>query len=109
MIIYYFQRLLERSDHDQDGHLNFADFLKYVTEHEKHLRLSFHMLDHNKDGKFNLHVCTYRYVHTIHTVLKHHPRPTPPLPPQQVRDDCHLQESPLEQSVSNLNCCPKSQ
>lgn len=50
---FYLQRLLERSDHDQDGHLNFADFLRYVTEHEKHLRLSFHMLDHNKDGKYS--------------------------------------------------------
>ena len=38
-------------DKDKDGIVTFSDFVKYVMEHEKALRLSFERVDHNKDGK----------------------------------------------------------
>jgi solute carrier family 25 phosphate transporter 23/24/25/41 len=45
------QKILEQYDHDQDGIVNFEDFVSYVQEHEVQLKLSFEKLDHNKDGK----------------------------------------------------------
>ena len=50
--ILLFQMFMDKYDFDRDGHINFTDFVRYVTEHEKALRLSFAMLDHNRDGKF---------------------------------------------------------
>lgn len=49
-VLFVLQRLLEKYDHDNDGHVYFEDFVRYVLEHERALRLSFESLDHNKDG-----------------------------------------------------------
>jgi len=45
------QRLLKKYDPAGDGEVSFEDFVRYVTEHEKALRLSFESLDHKRDGK----------------------------------------------------------
>jgi len=45
------QRLLSKYDPAGDGHVTFDDFVRYVTEHERELRLSFESLDHKGDGK----------------------------------------------------------
>ncbi|ELT87912.1 hypothetical protein CAPTEDRAFT_133948, partial [Capitella teleta] len=50
MLFCFFQRILDKYDHDRDGEVNFADFVAYVKEHEKSLKLSFEKLDHNRDG-----------------------------------------------------------
>jgi solute carrier family 25 (mitochondrial phosphate transporter), member 23/24/25/41 len=41
---------MDKYDPDGDGHVSFEDFVRYVTEHEKALRLSFESLDHKRDG-----------------------------------------------------------
>ena len=43
---------MDKYDLDKDGSIDFADFVHYVMEHEKGLRLSFAMVDHNQDGNF---------------------------------------------------------
>lgn len=50
---YYFQKFLERSDQNKSGDISIAEFIHYVKEHEKNLRLQFSDLDKNKDGEFN--------------------------------------------------------
>jgi len=46
------QRLLKKYDPAGDGEVSFEDFVRYVTEHEKALRLSFESLDHKRDGRY---------------------------------------------------------
>lgn len=46
-----FQRFL-RNSKAKDGDLSLADFIHYVREHEKNLRLHFSHLDRNKDGEY---------------------------------------------------------
>lgn len=48
------ERLLEKYGHDKHGHVYFEDFVRYVLEHERALRLSFESLDHNKDGYIDI-------------------------------------------------------
>ncbi|CAH1119923.1 unnamed protein product [Phaedon cochleariae] len=43
-----------KSSKSQTGDLSLADFIYYVREHEKNLRLHFSHLDKNKDGKIDL-------------------------------------------------------
>jgi len=50
---YCWQRLLKQYDPAGDGQVSFDDFVRYVTEHEKALRLSFESLDHKRDGKLS--------------------------------------------------------
>ena len=38
-------------DKDEDGKIDFKEFLNYCVEHEKKLRLVFQAMDTNKDGK----------------------------------------------------------
>lgn len=46
-----FQEFLARSDSTKSGDISLAEFIHYVREHEKNLRLQFSHLDKNKDGK----------------------------------------------------------
>ncbi|XP_065086560.1 mitochondrial adenyl nucleotide antiporter SLC25A25 isoform X1 [Ochlerotatus camptorhynchus] len=50
----FFQRFLKQSDQTQSGDVGLAEFIHYVREHEKNLRLQFTHLDRNKDGKVDL-------------------------------------------------------
>lgn len=53
-IFWFFQQLMKH-DEDKDGKMSFDEFLKYVTEHEKKLKLYFKKLDTNEDGTCFLH------------------------------------------------------
>ncbi|XP_023234013.1 calcium-binding mitochondrial carrier protein SCaMC-3-like [Centruroides sculpturatus] len=47
------QRFFEKSDLAKSGHVDFAEFVHYVIEHEKRLMVVFKSLDENKDGKID--------------------------------------------------------
>ncbi|XP_038063947.1 calcium-binding mitochondrial carrier protein SCaMC-2-like isoform X2 [Patiria miniata] len=49
------QKFMSKSDRNKDGHLDFAEFVQYVTEHEKQLKLVFKHIDHNQDGHLDVH------------------------------------------------------
>lgn len=48
------QKIISSGDKDQDEGLDFAEFSKYLKEHEKKLKLTFKSLDKNNDGKRTL-------------------------------------------------------
>lgn len=50
----YFQKFLKASDQTNSGDVGLAEFIHYVREHEKNLRLQFSHLDKNRDGKVDL-------------------------------------------------------
>ncbi|XP_050450565.1 calcium-binding mitochondrial carrier protein SCaMC-2 isoform X1 [Cataglyphis hispanica] len=50
----YAQKFLTSSDSTKSGDISLAEFIHYVREHEKNLRLQFSNLDKNKDGKIDL-------------------------------------------------------
>ncbi|XP_072756356.1 calcium-binding mitochondrial carrier protein SCaMC-2 isoform X1 [Anoplolepis gracilipes] len=50
----YAQKFLARSDSTKSGDISLAEFIHYIREHEKNLRLQFSNLDKNRDGKIDL-------------------------------------------------------
>jgi len=44
---------LERSDASKSGDVSLKEFVTYVKEHEKNLKLVFTTFDKNQDGKFD--------------------------------------------------------
>jgi len=44
------QAVLSKADTDKSSDISFAEFVEYMREHERKLRLAFSDLDHNKDG-----------------------------------------------------------
>jgi len=42
--------MLNRADRDASAEISFAEFLEYMQEHERKLKLAFSDLDRNKDG-----------------------------------------------------------
>ncbi|CAD5122901.1 DgyrCDS11302 [Dimorphilus gyrociliatus] len=48
------QTFFDSYDKNKDGHIEFCDFVQFVIDHEKILRLSFGKLDHNRDGVLDL-------------------------------------------------------
>ena len=48
--VLFFQRMFKRLDLKKDGHIDFSEFVQYVTEHERQLKISFKELDKNNDG-----------------------------------------------------------
>lgn len=46
-----FQKFLARSDLSKSGDISLAEFIHYIKEHEKNLRLQFSDLDKNQDGE----------------------------------------------------------
>nr|XP_050864955.1 calcium-binding mitochondrial carrier protein SCaMC-2-B isoform X2 [Vespula vulgaris] len=48
------RKFLARSDSTKSGDISLAEFIHYVREHEKNLRLQFSDLDKNRDGKIDL-------------------------------------------------------
>ncbi|XP_071488756.1 calcium-binding mitochondrial carrier protein SCaMC-2-like [Diadema antillarum] len=55
MVPNHAEKFMSKSDQNQDGHLDFAEFVQYVIEHEKQLRLVFKKIDHNQDGALDVH------------------------------------------------------
>ena len=53
------QEIMQKADQNENLEMDFAEFVQYMTQHEKKLRLAFSHLDRNKDGidcKNNLNV-----------------------------------------------------
>ncbi|XP_014261718.1 calcium-binding mitochondrial carrier protein SCaMC-1-B isoform X2 [Cimex lectularius] len=50
----YAQSFLERADVNKSSDISLAEFIHYVKEHEKNLRLGFSHIDKNRDGKIDL-------------------------------------------------------
>ena len=48
--IFYLQRVVSKADTNNDGLMDFSEFVSYCAEHEKKLWLVFNDLDINKDG-----------------------------------------------------------
>lgn len=46
-----FQKIVKAGDKDLDGQLDFEEFVHYLRDHEKKLRLVFKSLDKKNDGK----------------------------------------------------------
>ncbi|XP_032419453.1 calcium-binding mitochondrial carrier protein SCaMC-3-like isoform X1 [Xiphophorus hellerii] len=44
------QKIVETGDTNQDGVLDFEEFVEYLHNHEKQLQVMFHHVDRNKDG-----------------------------------------------------------
>ncbi|XP_072240403.1 mitochondrial adenyl nucleotide antiporter SLC25A23 isoform X2 [Leuresthes tenuis] len=47
------ERMVKAGDTNQDGVLDFEEFIQYLRDHEKKLRLMFHRLDRNNDGQID--------------------------------------------------------
>lgn len=45
---------MQAGDKDLDGQLDFEEFVHYLQDHEKKLRLVFKSLDRKNDGEFGL-------------------------------------------------------
>ena len=50
IVALFLQEILSKADSDADKEIDFAEFVKYMTDHEKKLKLAFGDLDRNKDG-----------------------------------------------------------
>ncbi|KAK7889552.1 hypothetical protein WMY93_025112 [Mugilogobius chulae] len=48
------QKIVSSGDQDKDEGLDFAEFSKYLKDHEKKLRLTFKSLDKNNDGRIDI-------------------------------------------------------
>lgn len=46
------QKIVKAGDKDLDGQLDFKEFVHYLRDHEKKLRLVFKSLDKKNDGRF---------------------------------------------------------
>lgn len=51
MLILFLQKIVKAGDKDLDGQLDFEEFVHYLSDHEKKLRLVFKSLDRKNDGK----------------------------------------------------------
>lgn len=49
--VFSLQKIVKAGDKDLDGQLDFEEFVHYLRDHEKKLRLVFKSLDKKNDGK----------------------------------------------------------
>ena len=72
--------MFTRLDLKKDGHIDFSEFVQYVTEHERQLKLSFKEFDKNDDGTstslfsstdhFEIHLCLiFTFMSSIYLIL----------------------------------------
>jgi hypothetical protein len=60
------QEMLKRADSDASNEINFAEFVEYMLEHERKLKLAFSDLDRNKDGEHIMLVfCKQKQKYTV--------------------------------------------
>ena len=50
MQFFLWQEIMQKADQNDNLEMDFAEFVQYMTQHEKKLRLAFSHLDRNKDG-----------------------------------------------------------
>lgn len=50
LIFFSQQKIFKAGDTNQDGQLDFEEFMQYLKEHEKKMKLAFKSLDKNNDG-----------------------------------------------------------
>jgi len=48
------QAVLRKADTSKSSDISFSEFVEYMREHERKLKLAFSDLDRNKDGKATL-------------------------------------------------------
>ncbi|XP_014842128.1 PREDICTED: calcium-binding mitochondrial carrier protein SCaMC-3-like isoform X1 [Poecilia mexicana] len=48
------KKIVETGDTNQDGVLDFEEFVEYLHNHEKQLKVMFHHVDRNKDGRIDV-------------------------------------------------------
>jgi Ca2+-binding EF-hand superfamily protein len=53
------QELIQKVDHEAIGALNFADFVRYMIDHENRLELVFRGIDTNNDSKLKKILLTF--------------------------------------------------
>ncbi|XP_017272560.1 calcium-binding mitochondrial carrier protein SCaMC-3 isoform X1 [Kryptolebias marmoratus] len=58
------ERIVEAGDTNQDGVLDFEEFIQYLRNHERELKLMFRHLDRNNDGRID----AAEIQHCLHTV-----------------------------------------
>lgn len=49
----FLQKIVKAGDKDLDGQLDFEEFVHYLQDHEKKLRLVFKSLDKKNDGELH--------------------------------------------------------
>jgi len=47
----FVQAVLKKADKDKSSDISFSEFVEYMLDHERKLKLAFSDLDRNKDGK----------------------------------------------------------
>ena len=52
---------MSRADKDDNLEMDFAEFIQYMQEHERKLRLAFSDLDKNKDGRYSVKDKCYKH------------------------------------------------
>lgn len=52
MVSAFLQEIFKAGDTNADSGLDFKEFLRYLKDHEKEMRLAFNSLDLNKDGVY---------------------------------------------------------
>lgn len=63
------QKIVKAGDKDLDGQLDFEEFVHYLSDHEKKLRLVFKSLDRKNDGEEATAVPLKSTGHNIHTLV----------------------------------------
>lgn len=51
----FLQKIFVTGDINKDGKLDFEEFMKYLKDHEKKMKLAFKSLDKNNDGVSHCH------------------------------------------------------
>jgi len=47
----FVQAVLKKADKDKSSDISFSEFVEYMLDHERQLKLAFSDLDRNKDGE----------------------------------------------------------
>lgn len=48
--------MMTKADKDASAEINFSEFVEYMAEHERKLKLAFSDLDRNQDGQLSVYL-----------------------------------------------------